>query len=97
MTTIFLVLTLSYWIINGDLTLAILTLLIRTITVPCSILSIGAEEHQGLTALVSIGVLTIVGFMPRSALSERFGENSKSKELELPSLSRVGPQLHGGT
>ena len=67
MITPFLVITLSCWIINEDLTLAILSLPMRTIIVLSSILSVGAEEPQGLTALVSIGVLTIVGFMPRSA------------------------------
>ena len=46
-------------------------------------LSIDAEEPQGLTALAFIGVFTIVGSMPQSALLETFGGNSKSKELEL--------------
>ena len=97
MITPFLVLILSCWILNGDLTLAILSLLKRTIIVLSSILSIGAEESQGLTALVSIKVLTIVGFIPRSTLSESFGENSKSKDPVLLLLFRFGPQLHGGT
>ena len=97
MITLFLVLVVSCWIINGDLTLAALSLLVRTIIVLSYILSIGAEEPHGLATLVSIGFLTISGYMPRSALSERFGENSKSKELALLSLFRFGPQLHGGT
>jgi hypothetical protein len=52
---------------------------------------------SGLTVLVSVVILTNVGYMPRSALSERFGENSKSKELELLALSRFEPLLHGGS
>jgi hypothetical protein len=70
---------------------------VRTIVVLISISSIGAEETKGLTALVLIGVWTIVGFLPHSALSERFGGNSKSKDLEQQLLSLFGPQLHGGT
>ena len=97
MTTLSLVITLSCWIINGDLTLATLSLLLRTTTVLSSILSIGAEEHQELTALCSNGVQTIVGSMPHSVLSERFGGNSAIKEQGLLLLSLFGPQLHGDT
>jgi hypothetical protein len=41
--------------------LAILSLIMRTIIVLSFILSIGADKPQGLTTLVSIGVLTNVG------------------------------------
>ena len=61
MITLFIVLILSCWIINGDLILAILSLIMRTIIVLSFILSIGADKPQGLTTLVSIGVLTNVG------------------------------------
>ena len=97
MTTLSLVITLLCWIINGDLILAKLFLLMRTTIVISSILSIGAEEHQGLTALCLIGVQTIVGSMPNSILSERFGGNSEIKEQGLLLLSLFRPQLHGGT
>jgi hypothetical protein len=48
-----------------------------------SILSIGAEEPQGLTVSCLIGVWTIVGSTPHSALSENFGGNSAIKEQGL--------------
>ena len=97
MTTIFLVITLLCWIINGDLILAIISLLMRTTIVISYILSIGAEEHQGLTASRLIRIQTIVGSMPHSVLSKRFGGNSAIKEQGLLLLSLFGPQLHGGT
>ena len=59
-------------------------------------LYISAEEPLGLTALVLIAVLRIVGSMPRTALSGKNGGNLKRKELELLLLSRFGTQLHGG-
>ena len=83
MITLFLVLILSCCIINGGLTLAKISLLMRTIIFLSCILAIAAEELQGSTALISISVWTTVGYMSRSALSDRFGDNSKSKELEL--------------
>jgi hypothetical protein len=55
----------------------------RTIIAISSIISIGAEEPQGLTVSCLIGVWTIVGYTPHSALLERFGGNSMIKQQGL--------------
>jgi hypothetical protein len=70
---------------------------VKSIIVLITTPSICAEVPQELTSLVLFEVLTIVGYMPHSDLSERFGENTKSKEVELQLLYRFGHQLHGGT
>jgi len=56
MSTLSLVLTLSCWIVNGDLILAIFSQLARIVIVLSSMLSIDAEEPPGLMALALIGV-----------------------------------------
>ena len=66
--------------INGDPTLVILFLLMRTTTASSYILFTIAEEPQGLTVSCLIGSRTNVGSTPHSALSERFGGNSAIKE-----------------
>ena len=63
----FLVLIISFWIVNEALILATFSLLAKIIMVSSSTILIGTKELQVLTATVMIGVQIITGSMPPSA------------------------------
>ena len=63
----FLVLIISFWIVNEALILATFSLLAKIIMVSSSTILIGTKELPVLTATVMIGVQIITGSMPPSA------------------------------
>jgi hypothetical protein len=88
MIILFLVPILSCWIINGDLTLATLSLLTRTIIIlSYIILSIAAEKPQGSTALVSIEFGQLLDTCPVPPYRKDLEINSNCKEARLFSFS----------